>query len=99
MSARDAFLDLGLKYTARMELYTSGFLLVYSTLILFAFGCLLDIFTYLPMTSEFLYMLIFDTAVIFLIIFRMLHIGAHVNSSFGAHRGVLLQIKSDLVTL
>ena len=92
MSLRNAWLDLGSKYTLRISSYWSVFLAFYTAFLIFTslslFG-ILDI--ELPII---LYVAgYYDIIVILGILFIMLQTGAYINDYYDIHKGMLLQYK------
>lgn len=98
LKARKIFMNVGLKFTARIFLYLG----VYFAFILIIF--ILLILSYLQViTVKFSNIFIFEALyfgmVVVLILFIFLHLGARVNKTFEEHISFLMEIKLNLFTL
>jgi hypothetical protein len=95
---RRTILDLGLKYTLRVFIYMSVFIVVYG---LQSIICVLSIFNLinfeLPLGGMIL--VIYDITVIMVFFIRMIKIGAEVNAQFKDHKEILMNIKHNLINI
>ena len=89
-------MDLGLKYTKRIEFYTSVYIVVYVSVFTVMMA---QFFGFIPMLSEsplFAILAWWDIALVFLVILRVIKIGADVNQTFDDHIGLLIGLKESL---
>mmetsp|Transcript_2264 Transcript_2264/g.2124 ORF Transcript_2264/g.2124 Transcript_2264/m.2124 type:complete len:140 (-) Transcript_2264:72-491(-) len=96
MSLKKLSLDLGLKYTYRVFLYSSIFIGLYGFIALFFTLIFWDILTYKIPTPVFI-LGYYDVILICGIMIKMVKIGAEVNSYFPIHKQRMLAIKSSLL--
>jgi hypothetical protein len=96
MTLRKVSLDLGKKFTYRVFMYSSIFLVLYGTIAVFF---TLTFFDLLPYNIPFQVMVLgyFDIFVILGVLMYMLNTGAHVNSYFAKHKTILLGIKRRMM--
>lgn len=98
MTMRRACIDLGLKFTLRVFLYSSIFIVVYGLFAAFLAMAFFELVPYkVPIAVTILGM--FDILVILGTILQMIKIGAEVNLQFIRHKEVLITIKRQLIEI
>ena len=92
-------LDIGKRYMKRIELYASSFLFIYG---LFLGILLLGLFDFLKILSIDKYPLLYymgfaQSGITFIVIYRMMYLGAKVNEYFKIHRSEISLIKFKIL--
>ena len=95
---RKVSLDLGMKFTMRVFLYTSIFLGTYGIMAAFFALTFFKLLPYnVPITMSILGY--YDVVFVLGIILQMLSVGAETNSYFQKHTGVLLKLKRHFIEI
>lgn len=95
MTLRTACLDFGKKYSTRISIYCSVFIIFYGTFALIMSLSFFEIVSYSIPWNVYI-IAYFDILIILSILFKMLKLGAKVNNYFAIHKGILLRHKRDL---
>ena len=98
ISTREIALDLGKRFTKRVELYISVFILVY--LSIFAFK-LFSVFGVIQSNIDFKEGLIleWDCIIVFILVLRIMKAGIKVNENYESDKGVLLKLKRSIIKI
>jgi len=98
MYLKKASLDLGKKFTQRVFLYSSVFLICYGLMAAFFtltfFGLIKN-----DTPIEVMILGYFDVVVVLGIIIKMLSVGAKVNSYFTINKGLFIKLKTNFIDL
>ena len=89
LELRTCLLDLGRRFTARINLYSSYFMAIYSV-----FGALLMLvffgFIHVRLTTRFWTIALFELGIVCLVLLKMLDLAAQVNQQGMEHKSMLL---------
>lgn len=98
MTLRKTALDLGEKYTQRVFMFTSSFIIIYGTLAVIFTLTFFKILKYeIPLPVIILGY--YDIIVILGFILQMIRVGAEVNNQFRIHKEILMKTKRNFINV